>query len=506
MAAKEKSPPRPSATRAPIGGRYEIGDLIGAGGMGRVHEGYDRVLGRSVAVKVLDESRARDPRFVEAFRREARAAAALHHPNVVSVFDSGQEDGLRYIVMERIRGRTLREVLAEEGPLEPDRAVAIAGQIAAALAAAHHQGLVHRDIKPGNVMLTQDGSVRVMDFGIARAVDEESRTGGMVLGTATYLPPEQARGRGVSPAGDVYSLGCVLYEMLTGRPPFVGENPVATVCRHVSEVPVPPSEVVDGIPPALEALVLRAMAKEPERRFRDGRRFGGALAAAALHVAPDGAALDTAPVSLPGGARRHRLPVHPLRRFPVGVFGVGVILAVALLISPTFISSRAPSPPARAGVPAEVEVPDVVGLTEAESVEVLHSEGLIPRLLDGAVDDGIEYIVVDQVPAPGASVDPGSFVTLRLTLPESDQGQEGQEGRRGAVVRDDGSSQGRVGKPNESEGGEREGSSPGRGTGPDPESSPTPSPSPSPSPTPSPTPSPVPSPSPPGGTTGVNLV
>src|SRR5919204_3759053 len=270
--------------RQTLNDRYVIERPLGRGGMAQVYEGRDSVLGRTVAIKVLAAQYAGDQAFVARFRREARAAAALNHPSVVSVFDTGSEDSVHYIVMERVDGRTLADVLAEEGPLPPRRAAEIAAAAAEALAFAHEAGLVHRDVKPGNIMITRDGSVKVMDFGIARAVSADSLTQTTaVFGTASYFSPEQARGERVDHRSDIYSLGVVLYEMLSGRPPFRGESPVAVAFKHVSEEPPPLRAVAPGVSSALEGVAMRALAKDPADRWgsaalmaRDLRRAGGA--------------------------------------------------------------------------------------------------------------------------------------------------------------------------------------------------------------------------------------
>ncbi|MGH2766938.1 MAG: protein kinase domain-containing protein, partial [Actinomycetota bacterium] len=223
-----------TATRV-LNDRYEVGALLGEGGMARVYRGTDRVLNRTVAIKVLSGKYASDDSFVTRFRREAQSAAGLNHANVVGVYDTGDQDQMHYIVMEYVEGETLGDVLRREGRLDPDRATAIAVEVATALQAAHHTGLVHRDIKPGNVMMDRDGRVKVMDFGIARAAADDTLTQtGLVLGTAAYLSPEQAQGLAVDARSDIYSLGCLLHEMLTGRPPFTGDTPVAIAYKHVN--------------------------------------------------------------------------------------------------------------------------------------------------------------------------------------------------------------------------------------------------------------------------------
>jgi eukaryotic-like serine/threonine-protein kinase len=250
-------------------GRYEVGRLLGAGGMAEVFEGRDRLLARRVAIKVLQAQFARDPSFLIRFKREAQAAASLSHPNIVGVYDTGTEDGTHFIVMEFVDGRTLKEVIRAEGPLYPERAAEICGDVCSALVAAHARGLIHRDIKPGNVMLTPDGKVKVMDFGIARATTSETITQtAAVVGTAQYISPEQAQGQTVDYRSDLYSLGCCLYEMLTGTVPFTGATPVAIAYRHVREDPTPPRQLNQDVPAPLEAICLKAMAKLPDNRYQ----------------------------------------------------------------------------------------------------------------------------------------------------------------------------------------------------------------------------------------------
>ena len=261
-----------------LAGRYVVERPLGRGGMAEVYEGFDPVLSRTVAIKVLAPQHAHDRAFVARFRREARAAAALNHPGVVSVYDTGSEGSVHFIVMERVEGRTLADVIADGGPLDTTRAAHIAAAAADALAFAHESGLVHRDVKPGNIMLTREGSVKVMDFGIARAVSGDSITQtAAVFGTASYLSPEQARGERVDHRSDVYSLGAVLYEMLAGRPPFEGPSPVAVAFKHLSEDPSPLRELAPAVPPALEAVAMRALEKDPGRRYGSAREMAADL-------------------------------------------------------------------------------------------------------------------------------------------------------------------------------------------------------------------------------------
>ncbi|MBA3655324.1 MAG: serine/threonine protein kinase, partial [Actinobacteria bacterium] len=248
--------------------RYRLVRRISRTEMAEVHEAVDEVLGRTVAVKLLLPELSDNEGFVARFRREARAAASLNHPNIVAVFDSGEHEGQYFIVMEYVDGPTLAELMAEEGRLPETRAAEIGMEIAAALAAAHQQGIVHRDVKPGNVLLGAGGMVKVVDFGIARAVAGNTALTrpGTIVGSVSYLSPEQAMGQEIGTASDIYSLGVVLYAMVTGRPPFQADTPVAIAHQHVHQDPVPPSELASDISPAFEALVLQMLAKDPADR------------------------------------------------------------------------------------------------------------------------------------------------------------------------------------------------------------------------------------------------
>jgi tRNA A-37 threonylcarbamoyl transferase component Bud32 len=315
--------------------RYKIEGTLGEGGMARVYRGTDEVLGRTVAIKVLADRYASDDRFVTRFRREAQAAAALSHPNVVAVYDTGDDGPAHFIVMEYVEGETLSDVLKREGALDPARAASIAEHVAAALQAAHQRGLVHRDVKPGNVMIDAEGRIKVMDFGIARAAADDTLTQtGAVLGTAPYLSPEQAQGDRVDARSDVYSLGCVLYEMVAGRPPFSGDSPVSLAFRHVNEDPKPPSAYRPGLPPEIEAVIMRALEKDPARRFGSADEFRRALAKARAGetatepmVAARGG--DTSVMPTPTTPVDRPPPGEPRRGVP-WVF-IGLLVAAVLL-------------------------------------------------------------------------------------------------------------------------------------------------------------------------------
>src|SRR3954469_14338696 len=256
-----------------IDGRYRAEKRLGAGGMAEVWCAQDEVLGRRVAVKLMGGRFAEDPEFHERFRREAQAAAGLTHPNIVAIFDRSEWDGTPYIAMELVDGRTLKEIVSERGPLDPSTAIAVVEQILRALGYAHRRGIVHRDVKPQNVIIDGEGQAQVADFGIARAGASEMTETGTIVGTVQYISPEQAQGHPVDARSDLYSAGVMLYELLTGRVPFDAESPVSIALKQVSEPPVPPSQLRPGLPPSLEAVVLRALEKDPARRFQTAEGF-----------------------------------------------------------------------------------------------------------------------------------------------------------------------------------------------------------------------------------------
>ncbi len=275
-----------------LAGRYEVGELIGRGGMAEVHIGHDARLGRTVAIKVLRSDLARDPSFLARFRREAQSAAALNHPAIVAVYDTGEDTAtdvtgqqahIPFIVMEYVEGHTVRDILADGAAVPIEEAAEITAGILSALEYSHHAGIVHRDIKPANVMITPTGAVKVMDFGIARAVADSAATmtqGQAVIGTAQYLSPEQARGEQVDARSDLYSTGCVLFELLTGRPPFVGDSPVALAYQHVGQEPQRPSEIASDVPEVFDRIVLKALTKDRDQRYSSAAEFRSDLEAA----------------------------------------------------------------------------------------------------------------------------------------------------------------------------------------------------------------------------------
>jgi serine/threonine protein kinase len=329
-----------------LAGRYELAAVIGRGGMGTVYRANDLLLGRTVAVKVLPAALAEeDPTHVARFEREARAAASLTHPGVVAVYDAGHEQATRFIVMEFVAGRSLAAILADEAPLEPARAAGIAARVADALGAAHAAGIVHRDVKPANVMLTPDGSVKVLDFGIARAVDSTALTRtGSVLGTAAYMAPEHALGGRGDERSDIYSLGCLLYALLTGQPPFATDLPAAVLHQHVNTQPRPPSDANSRVSPTLDALVMQMLAKAPDARpqsageVRDrlGKAQSAQTAAAVAPITPTARLpATTATRVMPGVARTKG------RRAAAAAALTGAVLLIAILA----LASGGGSPP-----------------------------------------------------------------------------------------------------------------------------------------------------------------
>src|SRR5664279_53890 len=265
--------------------RYVIKRKLGSGGMAIVYLAEDQELGRLVALKLLDDRHASDEQFVERFRREAQSAAGLNHPNIVSIFDRGHAAGTYYIAMEYLDGRTLKELLVRNGPTPIPIAIDYARQILGGLAFAHRNGIIHRDIKPHNIVVGSDGRLKVTDFGIARSGASQMTEAGSIVGTAQYLSPEQARGAAVDPRSDLYSLGIVLYEMLTGKVPFTGDTPVEIAMKHLSEIPEPPSTLRPEISHDLDAVVMRALAKDPDQRYGSAEEMDAELARVARGLA-----------------------------------------------------------------------------------------------------------------------------------------------------------------------------------------------------------------------------
>jgi serine/threonine-protein kinase len=399
--------------------------------MADVYLARDQLLDRPVAVKVLFPEFATDEAFVERFRREATAAANLNHPNIVSVYDWGEADSTYFIVMEYIDGRTLSEILRAEGPLHPDRVADIGADVAAALGFAHRNGVVHRDVKPGNVLVTPTGQVKVADFGIARAItanaDEDLTQVGTVMGTATYFSPEQARGETVDPRSDIYSLGCVLYELLVGKPPFSGDTPVAIAYKHVQESPVPPRHLNVALPAAIEAIVLKCLAKNPVNRYpsaedlrADLRRFreGSGILAEPVMAPPvdpgaTGVVAATTAVPATGAAAAYYDDDDEEEKKSSKLFLGGLIVLLLLLAGMLYLLAQQFNDDDT--TVAQVEVPNVVGLPVEDARQTLEDLGFKVKVTQEANEDQDEGNVFDQDPERGQRVDEGSTVQLKVS-------------------------------------------------------------------------------------------
>jgi beta-lactam-binding protein with PASTA domain/predicted Ser/Thr protein kinase len=414
-----------------LGERYEIGGVLGRGGMAEVHRGRDLRLGREVAVKVLRSDLARDPSFQVRFRREAQAAASLNHPAIVAVYDTGEDrtttGATPYIVMEYVEGETLRDVLRREGRLDPERAMSLAADICGALDFSHRNGIVHRDVKPGNVMITPQGTVKVMDFGIARAVSDSAATmtsTAAVIGTAQYLSPEQARGESVDARSDVYSMGCLLYELVTGAPPFTGDSPVAVAYQHVREDPKLPSSINPQIPRELDAILLKAMSKNPANRYQSAAEMRNdllrALAGQRVEATPvmGDDEKTTILAATPGGygdddwddedeaaaKRKKRRVIAIVAAIAVLLLGGAIAIAVAM--------SGNDEPDTQ--TVAQVAVPPVQGKTLDEARQDITDAGLVvgeetPQVV---TDEAQVGKVLSSDPAGGVQVNEGSEVNL----------------------------------------------------------------------------------------------
>ena len=430
----------PNETPRVFSERYELNHLIARGGMAEVYRAHDRLLDRPVALKVLFPELSVDRSFVERFRREAQAAANLSHPNIVPVFDWGEDTGTYFIVMEFIDGRPLSSILKSAGPLSAERTADIGAHVAAALGYAHKHGVVHRDVKPGNVLITDDGQVKVTDFGIARAVNtEESLTQtGAVMGTATYFSPEQAEGLGVDSRSDIYSLGVVLFEMVVGRPPFLGDSPVAVASKHVRDHPPAPRELNPQIPPTFEAIILKAMAKDPAYRYAtaeelraDLLRFNEGRSVQAMDEATGliGVAGATTVVAAAAGmdATRSVAPVTDTGNAAAGAEGdapdesgtnrtrnyaiiLGVLVVILLVAGYLFARNLG-----YLGGDASFNLPSVVGQPVAVATATLRSDGLNVNQVQQVSSDA-PGTVISTNPAPDSLVKKGDTVTLKVAV------------------------------------------------------------------------------------------
>jgi len=438
-----------------LAGRYEVGELIGRGGMAEVHIGHDTRLGRTVAIKILRSDLARDPSFQNRFRREAQSAAALNHPAIVSVYDTGEDvfteptgvvAHVPFIVMEYVEGHTVRDILRDGHAVPIEEAVEITAGVLSALEYSHHAGIVHRDIKPANVMLTPTGAVKVMDFGIARAVADSAATMTQtqaVIGTAQYLSPEQARGETVDARSDLYSTGCLLFELLTGRPPFTGDSPVAVAYQHVREAAPVPSTFASDVPDSLDRITLKALAKERDARYSTAAEFrsdleavvrGGTVAAPAVGAAvlapvpndatqvmgPPTTTTQTLPPSTPpwqttgigtvATSTAMGVEDEDERRRPwlmwvlIGIAVLAVAGIIALLVANANKNQT----------PTTVAVPTVVGLTEEQAKKAITDADLLYQRTEAASDKP-KGEALSSDPAAGTQVEKESTVTVTIS-------------------------------------------------------------------------------------------
>ncbi len=445
-----------------LGGRYQVGELIGRGGMAEVHAGHDTRLGRTVAIKILRSDLARDPAFLSRFRREAQSAAGLNHPAIVAVYDSGEDEdveaggapvALPYIVMEYVEGHTLRDILNAERIMAPADAARVTEAILDALSYSHRMGIVHRDIKPGNVMLTPSGAVKVMDFGIARAIADTAATltqTQSVIGTAQYLSPEQAQGLPVDARSDLYSTGCLLYELLTGRTPFVGDSPVSVAYQHVGQPPQPPSAHQPGLSSDLDAVVLHALVKDRDARYQDAAQFRSDLAAArtgrpistAARGTAAGAALGagalagggvmggdpTMAMSSPevtevvrsrAGERHNTATLPAIGRDPADLprkrhAATYVLLALAVVAALVLVGLAGKALFTGGSGAPELTVPTVVDMTQAQAEAKLSSVGF-KSVVSLATNQAEKGKVIDQSPPAGEKYPATTTVTITVS-------------------------------------------------------------------------------------------
>jgi serine/threonine-protein kinase len=439
----------------PFDGRYRVLGRLGVGGMATVYLAEDSSLGRKVALKVMAERYSEDGEFVERFRREAQAAARLNHPNIIAVYDRGEADGRPYIAMEYLQGRTLKQVIQAEGPLPPERAIAIAMQVLAGLRYAHEHGVVHRDVKPHNVLVGDDGRIKVTDFGIAHAGDPQMTEVGSIVGTAQYLSPEQARGRAVGPQTDIYSLGVVLYEMLAGRVPFEGDSSVAIAMQHVSDQPPPLRALAPDVPESLALVVAHAMLKDSAQRYGSADEFAADLdrvrrglvpvAATAAHTAivahdptelvpaveatriaprPEATPLLSGEKPLPTPRKRSRWPWLLVLLL---LLAVGALAAFAIGGVPGDDPSATTNKPTTSDntttAVATHTLDDLEGKTEAEARSTLSSYQLglvIPKAQPVRDATHPANIVVASVPDAGAVLQHGDTVRLKVSRGQMD--------------------------------------------------------------------------------------
>ncbi|MEU7988434.1 Stk1 family PASTA domain-containing Ser/Thr kinase [Streptosporangium canum] len=436
-----------------LGDRYELDGVVGRGGMAEVYRARDIRLDRIVAIKTLRADLARDHIFQARFRREAQSAASLNHPSIVAVYDTGEDVAgsapVPYIVMEYVDGRTLRDLLRADRRLLPERAAELVDGILRALDYSHRGGIVHRDIKPANIMITNNGDVKVMDFGIARAMADSAATmtqTAQVIGTAQYLSPEQARGERVDARSDIYSTGCVLYELLTGQPPFTGDSPVAIAYQHVREDPIPPSQIDPEIPKWADAIVLKAMAKDPAHRYQSAGEMRADIQRAMSGIPMDaqtmalannyGSATRTMQTPGPGGPATQRTTAVPAYEYGTEEGGgrgergrrrqqsngntavkTAAWILVPLLVIGAFIGVGYMflSSPGDSDAANKIKIPALTSRTEAAASKALTDLGLTVKTVEKFDEESEKGTVIETSPAAGTAVDKGSEVTLTVS-------------------------------------------------------------------------------------------
>jgi eukaryotic-like serine/threonine-protein kinase len=422
-------------------GRYRIIRKLGAGGMADVYLAEDQELGRRVAIKILNDRHAADDSFIERFRREAKNAAGLSHPNIVSIYDRGEAEGTYYIAMEFLDGRSLKELIVARGPAPVKIAVDYARQILAAVGAAHRHGIVHRDIKPHNVLVGGEARLKVTDFGIARSGASQMTEVGSIIGTAQYLSPEQARGAPVDQTSDLYSVGVVLYEMLTGQVPFTGDTPLEIAMKHLSEVPTPPSELRPEVPHDLDSVVLRALAKEPSERYQSAEEMDADLARVAEGMPVDRQTEEAATAVLAGSGliaaaptsvitRAEAAPVRPVppggtppagyygyegpprRRRPIWPWVLSVLLLIAAAAAAWFAYTKIQD---QLNANKPVPVPLVEGLKEPLAVKKIRDAGLFPQVGREFSDTVEKGVVINQSPDAGEKIQKNGNVDITVS-------------------------------------------------------------------------------------------
>lgn len=395
-----------------LGDRYELIEKTGEGGMATVYKARCRILDRIVAVKILKEEYSDDKNFVEKFRTEALAAARLSHPNIVNIYDVGQQDGIYYIVMEYVEGETLKDIICKEGPLSVNKAVNIAIMICDGIHHAHEKGLIHKDIKPHNILITNNGMVKVADFGIAQAITSKTITfGDNVVGSVHYISPEQAKGQPVTPATDIYSLGCVLYEMLTGKIPFDAESPITVALKHIHDEPVSPRTLNRNVPPGLEGIILKAMEKLPAHRYSSAEQMRNALLSIGTGAAPDyyrkhdnDKTIIMSPLAEEGndnGLKRKK------RIRPAGIV-LAAIAVLGLLIGFLFSGG---------GIfGKEVVVPDIKGMSVNDANKELNRSGLKMKVVGEDFSEEFEKDeIISQNPGKGNKVKEGREINVIIS-------------------------------------------------------------------------------------------